>query len=290
VRVVCVHGIGKQRLGERELLADWVPALQDGLARAEAAAGTLDDDDVGMGFYGDLFRPAGQRLDVDDPPLKASEVEEGLEADLLMAWWVEAARVDPAVVAPGATDTLARTPASVQAALRALSRSKFFGGVALRAMVANLRQVRRYLTEPELRTLVRSRVSTLIGRDTQVVVGHSLGSVVAYEVLCAGSANVSSVRAFVSLGSPLGITKLVFDRLEPSPVGGLGSWPGGEHVVWTNVVDEGDVVALEKDLRPRFGDRVEGFVVHNGSHAHDVRSYLSEAAAGTPISVGLRLG
>jgi hypothetical protein len=65
---------------------------------------------VATGFYGDLFRPAGQLLAVGDPLLTAADVAEGFERDLLFAWWQEAARVDPAVVAPGA-DTLARTPA-----------------------------------------------------------------------------------------------------------------------------------------------------------------------------------
>jgi hypothetical protein len=280
-----VHGIGQQLLGERELLSDWVPALQDGLSRA-GAAGLVDDDAIGMGFYGDLFRPPGQRLDTGDPPLTARDVEAGLESELLMAWWAEAARVDPVVVQPEAPDTLVRTPGSVQAGLRALRRSRFFGGLALRAMVADLRQVRRYLTEPDLRAAVGARVSALIGLDTEVVVGHSLGSVVAYEVLCAGI-DTASVRAFVSLGAPLGIANPVFDRLQPAPADGKGQWPGGPHVAWTNVADAGDVVALVKDLRPRFGPSVAGFVVDNGALAHDVRPYLNDAVTGAAIAGGL---
>jgi hypothetical protein len=280
-----VHGIGQQRVGERQLLSDWVPALQDGLAR-RGAAGLVDDDAIGMAFYGDLFRPPGERLDTGDPPLTAKDVEGGLELELLMSWWAEAARVDPAVVAPEARDTLVRTSKSVQAGLLALSRSRFFAGVALRAMVADLRQVRRYLTEPELRAAVRARASALIGPDTQVVVGHSLGSVVAYEVLCA-AVDAAAMQAFVTLGAPLGIANLVFDRLEPAPTGGTGRWPGGPNVAWTNVVDAGDVVALVKDLRPRFGPGVAGFVVHNGAQAHDVRPYLSDPVTGAAIAGGL---
>jgi hypothetical protein len=285
VRVVCVHGIGQQRLGELELLKEWVPALQDGLTRA-GAAGWVDDGAIGMGFYGDLFRPPGERLDAGDPPLTAKDVEEGLESELLMGWWSEAARVDPAVVPPDAAGTLARTPGSVQAGLRALSRSKFFSGVALRAMVADLRQVRRYLTEPKLRNEMRARVSALIGPDTEVVVGHSLGSVVAYEVLCS-DVDTQSVRALVTLGSPLGIANTVFDRLEPAPANGKGRWPGGRNLSWTNVADAGDVVALVKDLRPKFGPELAAFMVDNGAHAHDVKPYLSDAVTGAAIAAAL---
>lgn len=41
-----------------------------------------------------------------------ADVDEGLETQLLHAWWAKAASVDPAVVPPD-TETLARTPQSV---------------------------------------------------------------------------------------------------------------------------------------------------------------------------------
>ncbi|MFC4532535.1 hypothetical protein [Sphaerisporangium dianthi] len=53
-RVVCVHGVGKQQLGERQLLKDWIPALLDGLTRA-GADGRLAHDHIEMAFYGDLW-------------------------------------------------------------------------------------------------------------------------------------------------------------------------------------------------------------------------------------------
>ena len=281
-RIVCVHGVGKQLLGERSLLGDWWPALADGLMRA--GADLVSADDVVMAFYGDLFRPQGELLAVDDPFYSAAEVEPGLEQALLLAWWHEAAAVDEGVAPPDG-DTLVRVPGSVQAGLRQLSRSKFFAGVALRALVFDLKQVSRYLQERDLRCAARARVSALIGPETQVVVGHSLGSVVAYEALCAMPGH--RVRALVTLGSPLGIGNLVFDRLDPAPRDGQGQWPGSEGLVWTNVADGGDVVALEKDLRGRFGDRVRNALVHNGAHAHDATAYLTDKLTGVAIVGGL---
>ncbi|MEY9990160.1 hypothetical protein ABIE67_002192 [Streptomyces sp. V4I8] len=49
--------------------------------------------------------------------------------------------------------------------------------------------------------------------------------------------------------------------------GNPGARPGGI-ATWTNIADEGDVVALVKDLRPLFGERVDCRLVHNGSRAH----------------------
>ncbi|WP_205661196.1 hypothetical protein [Amycolatopsis vastitatis] len=72
--IVCVHGIGQQVAGEQSLLRDWAPALLDGLTRA-GHGGAATADDVVMGFYGDLFRPAGERLAVGDPMFTVDDVE-----------------------------------------------------------------------------------------------------------------------------------------------------------------------------------------------------------------------
>jgi hypothetical protein len=283
-RIVCVHGVGKQVAGEQSLLRDWTPAVLDGLARADCREAVALDELV-MAFYGDLFRPAGQTLAVGDPMFTAADVKAGLEEELLLAWWQEAARVDPKVAPPDG-DTLVRVPGSVQAGLRQLTRSAFFGGVALRALVFDLKQVRCYLQDAQLRQAARTVVSTAITAHTRVVVAHSLGSVVAYEALAAMPDH--GVRALVTLGSPLGVANLIFDRLDPAPADGRGAWPGPDELVWTNVADRGDVVALEKDLRPRFGPQVINAMVHNGVHAHDVTAYLTDKLTGAAIAGGLR--
>lgn len=286
-RVVGIHGIGKQLLGEDTLRQQWLPALNDGLKRAEAPE-RLADADVAMAFYGDVFRPEGAYLAVGDPLYTSQDVEPGFETELLLAWWQAAAESDPGVVPPDA-DTLAATPRSVQSALRALSGARFFAGLALRAMVFDLKQVHRYLTDPGLRARALARVTDQIGEDTRVVVAHSLGSVIAYEALCARPGH--QVRALVTIGSPLGIANLILHRLQPAPVqlGGQpqGVWPGGERLVWTNLADDGDVVALVKDLRPSFGPQVRCVRVHNGSHAHDAAAYLTDRLCGQAVKDGL---
>jgi pimeloyl-ACP methyl ester carboxylesterase len=287
-RVVCVHGIGQQLRGEDSLAEEWKPALRDGLRRAGCPEEQLPaDGEVRCAFYGDVFRPAGRQLGVGDPWLTPADATD-FDQELLMAWWREAAESDPRVIHPDAR-TLARTPGSVQAALRALSGSPFFAGLADRAKLFDLQQVRRYMTEPEVRRDVQDRVVAEVGEDTQVMVGHSLGSVVAYEALCAHPK--WPVRALVTLGSPLAIRNLIFDRLMPRPKVGdsgqrVGAWPGAVES-WVNVADTGDVVALVKDLRPLYGARVGCYLVANGSHAHDVKPYLTAAETGAGILAGL---
>ena len=287
-RVVCVHGIGQQHKGEEVLRGEWALPLRDGIQRSDlAAAGVLEDKDIRCVFYGDLFRPPGRLLSPGDPWLTAADATE-FDRELLVAWWRAAAESDPRVVHPDAR-TLARTPGSVQAALRALSGSAFFAGLAERVMLFDLQQVRRYMTDSVLRQAVQDRVVAAVDEGIRVVVGHSLGSVVAYEALCAHPE--WPVRALVTLGSPLGIRNLIFDRLVPAPVAGESgkaaeAWPGRAQS-WTNVADAGDVVALVKDLRPLFGPRVECYVVDNGAHAHAVGPYLTAKETGAAIAAAL---
>jgi hypothetical protein len=291
-RVVCVHGIGQQHKGENMLLAEWVPALRDGMRRAGASTvvESLADAEVGCAFYGDVFRPPGRRLGVGDPRMSADDLT-GFERELLMAWWQSTAEVDQGVVAPDAR-TLSRVPGSVQAGLRALSGSRFFAEVAERTLVLDLRQVSLYLSDQDVRTAVQNRVVAAIGgHEVRVLVGHSLGAVVAYEALCAHPE--WPVQSLVTLGAPLGIRNLIFERLQPPPIrttqgggGVVGRWPGPVRA-WTNVADAGDVVATVKDLCPQFGPKVECYLINNGARAHAVTSYLTARETGAAITSAL---
>ena len=288
-QVVCVHGVGQQREAPETLHAVWVPALCGGVG---LAGGQLPETEVRCAFYGDLFRPPGRHLAAGDPLIRAEDLDP-FERDLLAAWWDETARTDAAVVAPDAR-TLAGAPRSAQSALRALSGYRFFAALGERALLRDLRQVRDYFRDPEIRRRARERVSEAVGNDTRVLVGHSLGSVVAYEALAANPG--WPVRMLVTLGSPLGIPNLIFDRLHPVPLsvadagqGPRGRWPGPGRA-WVNVADQGDVVALVKDLRDAFGVEVDGWIVDNGATVHDVKPYLTAVETGRAIWKGVGSG
>jgi hypothetical protein len=280
--IVLVHGIGQQVKGPDSLAAVWVPALRDGMTAAGVPP--VAADDVCMAFYGDLYRTAGKAAGTGWPPLSAADVDSDWERLLLELWWREAAGTDPAVPAPEA-GTKARTPRMVQRALDALSQSAFFAGLAERAMIGTLKQVAQYFADDALRSAVGARVAAAVSGDTQVVVAHSLGTVAAYEAVCTHPE--WGVTTLVTLGSPLGIRNLVFDRLRPAPGSdGTGRWPGGVRT-WSNIADSGDVVALVKSLRPLFGDWVTDVLVRNGAKAHDVLPYLTARETGEAIGRGL---
>ncbi len=284
--VICIHGIGQQLKGEEILRSEWLPALKDGLNRAGKAL--PDEATVAFAFYGDLFRLHDAKA-IGNPPLNASDISDPNEQALLMHWWESAALLDPNVPAPDQASK-GRTPQWIQRALNAVTRSRFFAGLSQRVFIGDLKQVTRYLAEPAIREECWRRVAGLIGWDTRVVIGHSLGSVVAYEALCNLDADWN-VGALVTLGSPLGIRNIVFEKLAPPPRDGRGGWP--KHVAqWFNIADRGDVVALAKKLDPLFesvGVGIKDIEVNNEATAHDVQPYLSAEETGRAIVAGLQV-
>jgi hypothetical protein len=289
-RVVVVHGIGQEFSGP-ELMGQQVgPALRDGVRLVDGPR--LDASDVACAFYGNLYLEPGTR-NHGLPPWDESDVDDGIESELLDAWWQHAARIDSGMAGPddagsrgviGFGASRALLSHRVRAALDALSGSQFFGKVSDRLLIFALKQVRRYLTEPELRQAARDRIAAEITDDTSVLIAHSLGSVVAYEALCANPD--WPVTDLITLGSPLGLRRVVFDRLDPAPTDGVGAWPGGVRR-WTNIADPGDIVALVGTLAPRFGENVDDRPISNGIRMHDLLRYLTAHATGNAVARGL---
>ncbi|GAB3860527.1 hypothetical protein [Dactylosporangium cerinum] len=240
-------------------------------------AASLDESDIECVFYGDLFRPAGRFLSEEVPPLTAEDVDDDLELELLLSWWREAAARDPAVVAPDARTLGVRS--SARAAILALAGARILARVSERVLVWWVKQVTTYFTQPEVRAAIRKRFLNAIGDDTRVVVAHSLGSVVAYEVMC--SLADSKVTDLVTLGSPLGVPHVVLHRLDPAPI-----WPPGVRR-WTNITDDADFVALQPRLRKIFGPGVTDVAISNGFAAHQATRYLTAAETGSAIIAGL---
>jgi len=149
--------------------------------------------------------------------------------------------------------------------------------------------VTAFLTARDVKERVLQRVADEVTPDTRVIVGHSLGSLVMYEFLARFAP--PQVELLVTLGSPLGIPNLVFERLTPTPVDGVGAWPG-QLTRWVNVADGDDVVALRKQLSPLFpapDERpgVEDYLVDNGNQPHAISRYLNAEPTGAALGAVL---
>jgi len=281
-KILGVHGIANTFLTAPQLTSSWFDALQGGIEEAGYPAIALGD--LTVVAYGSLFRPDGTRGSSD-----RASIEGDWEIGLLEAWWRAAAQLrgkdalaeDPGIESPEFSGR-ARTPSFVQSALRELSKSRYFRTIGPAILISELRQVRLFLSDAAFKEAILKRFAAKMTPEIRVVIGHSLGSVVAYEALCTD--HPWRVDTFVTVGSPLGIRNVVFDLLTPRPVNGRGERPKARR--WVNISDRGDLVALEKELASLF-DGVEDIPMHNGWRSHDVIRYLTAAETGKAVSLGL---
>jgi hypothetical protein len=290
MKIAGLHGIGQTFTGSEELKPSWLAAIRDGLK--EAGTPDIKEEEFKMVGYGSLFRPSEMRAS-GVPRIDPESLEEW-EREMLVEWWREAANLSANATDPVRDEAAtiqgpdfagrARTPALVQRALRQLSKSRFFDAIGgERVLLFGLRQVRLFLHDAEKKRLVLERACEAITQGTRVVIGHSLGSIVAYEALC--TPENWKIDTLITIGSPLGIRRLVFDVLTPRPKASIGIWPRVRR--WVNIADRGDIVALEKELAPRFGN-VEDILVYNGWQAHDAVRYLNSREVGEVIGAALK--
>jgi pimeloyl-ACP methyl ester carboxylesterase len=142
--------------------------------------------------------------------------------------------------------------------------------------------VTRYLSNDAIRSAALESVSKLIGPETKALIGHSLGSVVAYET---AHRLQQPLPLLVTLGCPLGLQTVIHQRLRPQPP----AFPPNVRR-WVNVADRDDFIAAEPDLRGLFsagmpGDAVfeGGYTVDNGADPHNADFYLGKAQLGKPV-------
>lgn len=285
-RILLIHGIAQQYNSGPKLAHDWWLALKGGLEVAgySALAHGITSADVEVAFFGDLFRPQIAKAGA-EVPYTSADINPGLELDLMKVWYQAVAEQDPTLAPEVAVKAFGSVPAQMM--LHRLLRSRTLAGVAERAFIGHLKQVTAYLSDDSVKEHVLQLVNDRITPDTAVIIGHSLGSIIAYEFLVSHAP--SQVNLFVSVGSPLGIRNLIFDRLTPRPVGNLGAWPG-ETPKWVNIADKDDVVALCKNLAPLFssGDRyIDDQPVDNGRHPHRMDRYLSAVETGAALGAVL---
>lgn len=269
--LVGVHGVAKHRLGRHLLLRDWVPALADGVERAAGRAVPVPDLD--LAFYGDVFLPGGGTVSSGSKSGGGDGVElDGMdEAELAEVVDVLSESVSASDVAAAEEEApkgYTRVPRTLQVLLRAVDRR--FGAAAGVLYVGVLRQVRRYLTDPQLKATVDARIEATVDEQCRVLIGHSLGSLVAYEYLRQHPGH--GVQLLLTLGSPLGL-RMVRSRLTvvPLPV-----------PAWVNVRDLRDPVACAGPLYtwwPRIGPTGDR-IVDNGGDAHAVEGYLARKTTG----------
>lgn len=277
--LVLIHGRSQQGKDSKALKQEWLDALHEGL-RAAGSDVTVPADKVRFPYYGDtlddlvrdvegkaaavVIQSAGEP-DAAEQEFIAAVVSETVESVGLSEQDIRAHAVDGAVVEQGVQNW-----PWVLAALRALENVRGLGSVSLALAT---RDVYMYLRNPGIQTLIESGVRQAFDRETEcVVVGHSLGSVVAYDVLKRRARSEGwTVPTFITLGSPLAVRTIV-DALAPIAM------PEGVRQ-WFNAYDSRDVVALHPLDASHFPvtPHIENLEVTNDTpNRHGIAGYLCD--------------
>jgi pimeloyl-ACP methyl ester carboxylesterase len=301
--IVFVHGIANEQFSADRLEEEWRPQLAGGLrasghndladrvVRDRSLPGAID---CRMAFYGNMFlKPGAQGGSGGWQSAEEEQMAEALAMD-----WLEniATRASNAQDQADATRALAAAQPAGEGAqglghatgvvFNAVSRVPFFAqGVFGAAAFVNgaLKQVVRYLEDPKIRPAARRTVLDLLGPETRILIAHSLGSVVAWEALHYAP---HQVRLFLTIGSPLGLRRIVYPKLWPQPP----VYPKRADR-WVNVADRNDFIAAETHLESMFpggnGRFVGTWTVDNGSSPHNAQFYLGKEEIGDEIAAAL---
>jgi hypothetical protein len=240
MKLVMVHGRAHSGRVPAVVKKEWMDALGYGLLRANKTlpAGMV----VELPFYGDELESMVQST---KSPLAIDATAKGTAADVEKEFrgeMLEDIAAALGVIRGDIEREYTGQPQQkgpenwewVQAILRAVDRVP---GLNSSAIDLFTRDVYVYLTFPGVRARIDQMVSDAIGTTEPVVIlAHSLGSIVAYNVLITRAATPPVVR-LVTVGSPLGIRAIKRHLASP-----LQSPACVGH--WFNAYDERDVVAL----------------------------------------------
>jgi hypothetical protein len=283
-RLVLVHGRSQQGLDPVALKTEWMNTLKSG---AEASGKSLPADlEVAFPYYGDKLDELSRDSDVPLIPTRGGPAEDeflAFQAEVAESIRQSAGVTDAQVDAEYGTNPKPRGPLNwdwVQAILRALD--KHGGGMSQDALQRFTHDVFVYTTRAGVRDEVDGIVAAALTEQPTVVIGHSLGSVVAYSVLVRDPRPLR-VPLYVTVGCPLAI-RAIRDQFRPLkyplPV-----------KAWFNAFDTRDVVALNPLDRSNFPvnpDVVNYPSVRNQTdNRHGIVGYLNDREVAKQVLTGL---
>jgi hypothetical protein len=295
--LVLIHGRSQENQDSIALKREWLDSLNEGLHKSGLTL-PIPEAAVRFPYYGqalyDLISDVAPD-DVADIPIRS--LQGGVDADVVTAL-TEIAHVrgisDDQIFAEARAATVPelsrpdeqrgpqnwRLIRGIVAAIDLYVPGASGAGVALTTA-----DVFQYLNIPSIKDPIEAGVRKAMAPNVEsVVVGHSLGSVVAYNLLrWDGPALGWRVPVFITVGSPLGVTA-IRKALKPArrlPCVGA----------WYNARDKDDIVALYPlddqhfPLRPPIEN--SSHVVNGTPNQHGIRGYLSDAEVARRIHEAL---
>ncbi len=276
-RIVFVHGIAQQNLDPVALKNSWIEALRRG---ATSAGLKLPDNlDFQLPYYGNVLDKFTRGVPTTDDVQARGDDQADLDFLSFEAAAADQMRQRAGIGDQAVDDLYGSNPAPrgpenwrwVQAIVRSID--KFGFGISGGGIEAFLRSVYLYTNRAGVRDQIDGIVKAALTEEPTVVVAHSLGSVVAYNVLRTDTRKLR-VPLLVTVGCPLSI-RAIRDQLVP-----IG-FPKPAVETWNNAFDLRDIVALNPLDAANFpvAPAVTNFnqVKNHTDNRHGIDGYLDDA-------------
>lgn len=290
MRLVLVHGINNENRTPEEVESIWMTALEDAWHRDGLSS--PNNLSVTVPYY------AADLAELSKAPRGAatagtSQRRSQIEFDLLQtyanAMGVTASDIDLAAQQEGID--LGTVEAGVPhekwviVLSRALenilpTRGKYIARLFLRQAAI---YIERHGVQRHIKDIVRPMM--FLDDDPIVVVAHSLGTVISYELLTESTSTSQSTPLFCTLGSPLAVA------IVSNYVGSRKTFPQPPIGKWINGFHPEDFVTLGRELDSSSmgfdGIENDATIVNLDDDKHDIRAYLSTPSIATAIHSAL---
>jgi hypothetical protein len=282
--LVFVHGRAQQGRVPAEIKQEWTAALERGLAGIGKKL-PIPAANIRLPFYGNALDDLVHDV---TPGEAASVIAQGTGAEDQTRYAADAAEMIREIAAANPIQPIREQDLSVEdlaadtsfiqqgaenwrvtlALLRALDKVP---GINTQAVAFATRDVFRYLRQSGVNIIINKGVMDVLEPNTEtVVVSHSLGTVVCYNLLRTPGTNLK-ITQLVTLGSPLAITPI---KRALAPLG----WPSTVSK-WFNARDPHDVVALFPLTPNKFPPQPitdKSDVKNNPKDPHSIEDYLAD--------------
>jgi hypothetical protein len=279
-QLILIHGRAQEKKDGAAIKREWISAWEKGLAKS-GLDNPLTGKDIHFPYYGDtLAEMVAGRSEAEAaqvivkgpaPSPAAQQIMREMVVEMAMHEGVAESDIrkelSPTVIEKGPQNW-----GWVQGIFTALDKIR---PVSARLVALITADVAKYLTDAGLQQAINNGVLKAIkpGREA-VIVSHSLGTVVAYNVLMSRPTPFPDVAVplFVTLGSPLAINAIrsrLTPHTFPKPIG-----------KWYNAMDPDDVVSLYPLTPKHFntGGKIENHqTVDNWTdNQHSIAGYLDD--------------
>ncbi|ADD43257.1 hypothetical protein [Stackebrandtia nassauensis] len=272
MKIVGIHGIRCYRPdppleAARYLETKWRQALEDN----PVLKWPVRSIDFSISYYAHLLVQQGRQsdTDLDDAALQ-------LLTELLAPWTPDAAGIQ------GRAMVLLRLAAARLAGKHGLEERTVWRFIRqFAAEVSYYLEGREGFTPRD--TIIDATAKAIDKAD--IVIAHSLGTVIAYEAL---HRHRVAVPLLITLGSPLAIPAIV-SRLKPPVINGRGRKPPSVKR-WINLADCGDYIAIPINETDSINAVFDGIDEHNDSirigifRSHGIEGYLRHPVLGRAVA------